>query len=94
MLIPEQGGVDANHMISLLEDYVQHLRNVERESRSSSLNGPLNYYMPSDSVSPDEWAEFDNVYQVHSPRIYLDNIIRDVSDPLPFLTDPSLMNRC
>ena len=68
-------------MIALLEDYVQHLRTVDRESRSSSVNG-LNYYMASDSVTPEEWAEFDNVYQVHCPRIYLDNIIRDVSNVL------------
>ena len=65
-------------MISLLENYVQHLRHVERASRSSSVNGSLNYYMASDSVSPEEWAEFDNVYQIHCPQIYLDNIIRDV----------------
>ena len=70
-------------MISLLEDYVQHLRNLERETRTSSSNGPLNYYMASDSVSPEEWADFDNVYQVHSPRIYLDNIVRDVSHSRP-----------
>jgi hypothetical protein len=36
------------------------------------------YYMPSDTVSADEWSEFDNVYQVHSPRIFMNNAIRDV----------------
>ena len=66
-------------MISLLRNYVKHLQEVELTSQTDSRKGPLNYYMPADSVSPDEWAEFDNVYQVHCPRIYMDNIIRDVS---------------
>jgi hypothetical protein len=34
--------------------------------------------MPSDTVSPDEWSEFDNVYQVHCPKVFLNNAIRDV----------------
>ncbi|KAI0347243.1 hypothetical protein BDW22DRAFT_1322640 [Trametopsis cervina] len=71
------GSVDTENMISLLQDYVKHLRTVQLQSRPSQ-KGPLNYYMPSDSVSPDEWAEFDNVYQVHCPRIYFDNSIRDI----------------
>jgi hypothetical protein len=40
------------------------------------------YYMPSDSVSADEWSEFDNVYQVHCPRIFMNNAIRDVGSHL------------
>src|ERR1700729_1452059 len=40
------------------------------------------YYMPSDSVSADEWSEFDNVYQVHCPRIFMNNAIRDVRSHL------------
>ena len=66
-------------MITLLEDYVNYLRRIDAQSRIIPSNGPQNYYMPSDSVSPDEWAEFANVYQVHCPKIYLDNNIRDVS---------------
>ena len=68
-------------MISLLEDYVSHLKKVDAQSQSSFHTGPLTYYMPADSVSPDDWANFDNVYQVHCPNIYFDNIIRDVSIP-------------
>ncbi|OBZ70295.1 hypothetical protein A0H81_09960 [Grifola frondosa] len=34
--------------------------------------------MPADSVSPEEWAEFDNVYQVYCPQIIMDNAIRDI----------------
>jgi hypothetical protein len=37
------------------------------------------YYMPSDTVSADEWSCFDNVYQVHCPKIFMNNAIRDVS---------------
>ena len=66
-------------MISLLEDYVNHLQKVDAQSKSAFANGPLTYYMPVDSVSPDDWAQFDNVYQVHCPNLYFDNVIRDVS---------------
>ena len=65
-------------MITLLEDYVKHLNEVDVKSRTSFSNGTLSYYMPSDTVSPDEWADFDNVYQVHSPHVFIDNGIRDV----------------
>lgn len=69
-------------MISLLEDYANHLRTVDAESRSTPSSGPLTYYMPAETVSSDEWAEFDNVYQVHCPNLYMDNIIRDVRNSL------------
>ncbi|KAJ3537089.1 hypothetical protein NM688_g6737 [Phlebia brevispora] len=72
-----QGSTDTNYMISLLEDYVAHLRQVDAQSRTLPSNGSQ-YYMPVDSVSPDEWDDFANVYQVHCPRIYLDNSIRDI----------------
>ncbi|KAI0702885.1 golgi-body localization protein domain-containing protein [Cytidiella melzeri] len=70
--------INTEHMITLLQNYVKHLREVELASQTTPRTGPLNYYMPSDSVSPEEWAEFDNVYQIHCPRIYMDNIIRDI----------------
>ncbi|THH02741.1 hypothetical protein EW026_g149 [Hermanssonia centrifuga] len=66
---------DTNYMISLLETYIQKL---EEESRTVPSNEPQSYYMPSDSVSSKDWAEFDNVYQVHCPKLYLDNIVRDI----------------
>ncbi|TCD68203.1 hypothetical protein EIP91_011375 [Steccherinum ochraceum] len=69
---------DIGKMITLLEDYAKHLAEVAATSRQTGPNGPHNYYMPSDSVSPEEWAEFQNVYQVHCPQIFMDNIIRDI----------------
>ena len=63
--------------ISLLETYVAHLREVEMKSNARAGNEQT-YYMPSDTVSADEWSEFDNVYQVHCPKIFLNNAIRDV----------------
>ena len=81
-------------MIALLEDYVAHLRQVDAQSRSLPSNGSQ-YYMPVDFVSPEEWGDFDNVYQVHCPRIYLDNSIRDVRilqlDVLVVLTTLQIM---
>ncbi len=71
-------------MISLLETYIQKL---EEESRTVPSNEPQSYYMPSDSVSSKDWAEFDNVYQVHCPKLYLDNIVRDVG-PTCFRANP------
>lgn len=66
-----------NKKIALLTDYIYHLREVD-ESSHNHENKEQTYYMPSDSVSPDEWSDFDNVYQVHNPKIFVDNAIRDV----------------
>lgn len=76
-------------MISLLEGYISHLQKVDAESQSAFSTGPATYYMPADSVSPGEWAQFDNVYQVHCPNIYMDNTIRDVR--FIFLLSPSAL---
>jgi uncharacterized protein (DUF2236 family) len=45
------------------------------------------YYMPSDVLSPDDWAEFDNVYQAHCPRIVISDVTRDVSGGIISLRD-------
>lgn len=66
-----------NKKIALLADYIYHLREVD-ESSHNRENKEQTYYMPSDLVSPDEWSDFDNVYQVHSPKIFVDDAIRDV----------------
>ena len=90
----QQNSADTNYMIALLEDYVAHLRQVDAQSRSLPSNNSQ-YYMPVDFVSPEEWDDFDNVYQVHCPRIYLDNSIRDVRvsqlDVLGLLTTSQIM---
>ena len=64
-------------MVSLLDDYVVHLQ-AETRSEETEKETKQSYLMPSHTVSPDEWAEFENVYQIHCPKIYMDNPIRDV----------------
>jgi hypothetical protein len=65
-------------MVRLLEDYVTHLRQANMSSSTTDNHGSQSYYMPSDTVSPNEWAEFQNVYQIHCPKIFLNAAIRDV----------------
>lgn len=66
-------------MVSLLEDYVNVLKEVEISPESDFKDSAAqNYHMPSDIVSSDEWAEFDNVYQIHCPSIFMDSALRDV----------------
>lgn len=63
-------------MITLLEEYIAHLQ--ELDARPNSKMEEQDYRLPSDTVSPDEWAEFDNVFQVHCPKIFFDSAIRDI----------------
>ena len=70
---------DLPRMIALLEGYISNLHRLDMASQQSSArNRTSSYYMPSDLVTPEEWTGFDNVYQVHSPHIIMDNAIRDV----------------
>jgi hypothetical protein len=65
-------------MVTLLEDYVALLQETDKAPDRKSTKPPQSYLLPSYTVSPDEWAEFENVYQIHCPKIYMDNAIRDV----------------
>ncbi|KAF9268076.1 hypothetical protein L218DRAFT_994841 [Marasmius fiardii PR-910] len=60
--------------INLLEQYIEALQKTDQDSSGYSPD----YQMPADSVSPDEWAEFDNVYQIHCPKLFLDSAVRDI----------------
>jgi hypothetical protein len=60
--------------ISLLEAYVAQLRKEEDDDDDDRHS----YYMPAHAVRPEEWADFDNVYQVHNPEIYMSNAVRDI----------------
>lgn len=64
-------------MITLLQEYISLIDSSCVDPEDSPTE---NYLLPSESVSPNEWADFDNVYQVHNPTLYLDAHIRDVSD--------------
>ena len=65
-------------MIKLLQNYISQLQQVDKASKGTARNRNSSYYMPNDLVTPEEWTGFDNVYQVHSPHIIMDNAIRDV----------------
>ena len=79
-------------MLPLLEDYAKQLQKDEDHAKLQNTIGRQSYYMPPDSVSPEEWSEFSNVYQVHCPQVFMDNIIRDVSPQQVFTTHLSLIN--
>lgn len=70
-------------MIPLLQRYVNHLLDTEDGQTQDAT--PYNYSMPADSVSADEWAEFDNVFQIHCPKLFVDSAVRDVSPTFRFL---------
>ncbi|KAG1768119.1 golgi-body localization protein domain-containing protein [Suillus occidentalis] len=65
-------------MIALLQDYVNHLRMTEYPHTGSRSSNIENYYMPSETVEADEWAEFENVYQLHAPKVFMNDSIRDI----------------
>ena len=79
ILIGDQTRASLEKMMALLEDYASLLQEIDNASHGSGRKPSTNYLMPSLSVSPDEWAEFENVYQVHCPTVYMSNAIRDVS---------------
>ncbi|KDR83645.1 hypothetical protein GALMADRAFT_235956 [Galerina marginata CBS 339.88] len=68
----------AMKMVTLLEDYIAVLKEVEIKPDSTQAKAAQSYHMPADIVSSDEWAEFDNVYQIHCPSIFMDSAVRDV----------------
>lgn len=70
----------AEKMIILLEDYVAALQGVERGQVPTSPESD-NYFIPSEVVSSTELAEFENVYTLHCPSLFLDSTIRDVCLP-------------
>ncbi|KAJ6598956.1 golgi-body localization protein domain-containing protein [Mycena vulgaris] len=65
-------------MLVLLEDYITLLQETESGSRPMGDTNGHSYHIPADTLSEAEWAEFDNVYQIHCPKIFLDSAIRDI----------------
>uniref|UniRef100_A0A8H7Y1A7 Uncharacterized protein n=1 Tax=Psilocybe cubensis TaxID=181762 RepID=A0A8H7Y1A7_PSICU len=65
-------------MVALLEEYVNILKEVEIRPESAREKVAQSYHMPADIVSSEEWAEFDNVYQIHCPSISMDSAVRDI----------------
>lgn len=69
-------------MITLLERYTQYLSSLRAPTTDTGFSGQKGsddiYDMPTDIKLPQELGEFANVYQVHCPRINLNNATRDV----------------
>lgn len=64
-------------MIKLLEEYAAVLN--ENQAAGESMESPTgNYYIATDTVPMSEWRGFENVYQVHCPRLFLNESVRDV----------------
>ncbi|KAG2013550.1 hypothetical protein CC2G_010449 [Coprinopsis cinerea AmutBmut pab1-1] len=66
----------AEKMVSLLEDYVTLLQDLDAKLEPSPTDE--NYHLPAEIISKEEYAEFENVYHVHCPSIFLDAAIRDI----------------
>ncbi|KAF7292415.1 hypothetical protein HMN09_01225600 [Mycena chlorophos] len=65
-------------MRALLQDYITLLQETQAGTHTTSESGGHSYHIPADTLSEAEWAEFDNVYQIHCPKIFLDSAIRDI----------------
>jgi len=72
-------------MITILQRYIEHLTRLNTSLLSASEGKVPNpsrdlYDMPVDVAMPEELGSFANVYQVHCPKIHLDNATRDVGE--------------
>lgn len=78
VLSESQTSTSLHRMMALLQDYVNHLRTTEFPPTDPRSSNTKTYYMPSETVAAEEWAEFENVYQVHAPKVFMNNSIRNV----------------
>lgn len=62
-------------MIKLLEEYAAVLNGSQATEEDPH---PGSYYIATDTVPVSEWLGFENVYQVHCPRLFLNESVRDV----------------
>ncbi|KAF8913997.1 golgi-body localization protein domain-containing protein [Gymnopilus junonius] len=65
-------------MVTMLEDYIAVLKEAEIRPDFSQEQAAQTYHMPAEIMSSDEWIEFDNVYQIHCPSIFMDSAVRDI----------------
>ncbi|KAJ7179036.1 golgi-body localization protein domain-containing protein [Mycena filopes] len=72
---PDADLLTMEKMQVLLKDYIALLQKTEAGSKTT---GSHSYHIPADTLSEAEWAEFDNVYQIHCPKIFMDSAIRDI----------------
>jgi hypothetical protein len=78
-------------MIGLLEEYAAMLNeNQPAEKGTESRTGT--YYIATDTIPVSEWLGFENVYQVHCPRLFLNESVRDVRNHDLKVSCPGLMS--
>lgn len=78
MLSPYNHREDATaKMIKLLEDYAAMLKEGHTAGEGAGPR-PESYYIATDTVPVSEWQGFEHVYQVHCPRLFLNESVRDV----------------
>ena len=77
-------------MIKLLEEYAAVLNENHSEKSTESPSG--SYYIATDTVPMSEWLGFENVYQVHCPRLFLNESVRDVRVLYLKVAHPGLTN--
>ena len=65
-------------MIELLEEYAAVLNENQAAAKESTESRFGSYYIATDTVPMSEWLGFENVYQVHCPRLFLNESVRDV----------------
>jgi hypothetical protein len=65
-------------MIKLLEEYAAVLSGGQVAKEATDPQ-PGDYYIATDTVPVTEWIGFEHVYQVHCPRLFLNESVRDVS---------------
>lgn len=69
-------------MISLLEQYLQGSSEETRASDTDRSDGYWKnekFYLASDILHPMDWQQFDNIYEMHCPKVFIRNFTRDVS---------------
>ena len=77
-----QRATSIREMILLMK---KHLQGFEKEMRSRNSSGGFvrekdeKSHLTSSYSHPDDWQQFDNIYEMHCPKIFLRNFTRDVS---------------
>ena len=64
-------------MIKLLQEYAEVLSGGPVAEDATDPR-PGSYYIATDTVPVSEWLGFEHVYQVHCPRLFLNESVRDV----------------
>ena len=64
--------------IALIEEYIAALTDNEINPDRVRKQDTQHYYLLPDMKLAEKWSEFENVYQLHCPSIFLNGSVRDV----------------